>query len=67
MLREWRPRLGHGAGRGAAAGFEPYALTVSYGQRHVVEIEAARRVARSIGVARHVELAIDLRAFGGTP
>jgi 7-cyano-7-deazaguanine synthase len=49
-----------------AAGFELFALSISYGQRHAVEIEAARRVARSIGVARHVELAIDLRAFGGS-
>ena len=49
-----------------AAGFELHALTVSYGQRHAVEIEAARRVARSLGVIRHVELAIDLRAFGGS-
>ena len=47
-------------------GFELFALSISYGQRHAVEIEAARRVARSIGVARHVELAIDLRAFGGS-
>ncbi|APW62786.1 7-cyano-7-deazaguanine synthase QueC [Paludisphaera borealis] len=49
-----------------AAGFTPYALSVAYGQRHAVEIEAARRVARSMGVARHVELTIDLRAFGGS-
>jgi len=49
-----------------AAGFALHALTVSYGQRHSVEIEAARRVARAIGVVRHVELAIDLRAFGGS-
>jgi 7-cyano-7-deazaguanine synthase len=49
-----------------AAGFAPYALTISYGQRHAVEIEAARRVARSMGVVRHIELAIDLRAFGGS-
>jgi 7-cyano-7-deazaguanine synthase len=49
-----------------AAGFEPYALTVRYGQRHLVEIEAARKVARAIGVARHVEIDIDLRAFGGS-
>jgi 7-cyano-7-deazaguanine synthase len=48
------------------AGFELYALTVGYGQRHAVEIEAARRVARAIGVARHVELEIDLRRFGGS-
>ena len=49
-----------------AAGFELFALSISYGQRHAVEIEAARRVARSIRVAQHVELAIDLRAFGGS-
>jgi 7-cyano-7-deazaguanine synthase len=49
-----------------SAGFEVYALTLCYGQRHAVEIEAARRVARALGVARHVELEIDLRAFGGS-
>ncbi len=48
------------------AGFECHALTVRYGQRHAVEIEAARRVARAMGVARHVELEIDLRGFGGS-
>jgi 7-cyano-7-deazaguanine synthase len=49
-----------------AAGFELFALTVRYGQRHFVEIEAARRVAQALGVGRHVELDIDLRAFGGS-
>src|SRR5262245_26517911 len=48
------------------SGYEAYALTVRYGQRHAVEIEAARRVARSSGVVRHIELDIDLRAFGGS-
>jgi 7-cyano-7-deazaguanine synthase len=47
-------------------GYELYALTVSYGQRHDVEIEAARRVAASLGVARHIELFVDLSAFGGS-
>lgn len=49
-----------------ASGFEPYALTVLYGQRHAVEREAARRVAKAMRVARHVELPIDLRVFGGS-
>jgi 7-cyano-7-deazaguanine synthase len=48
------------------ADFEPYALTILYGQRHAVERLAARRVAEAIGVARHVEQEIDLRAFGGS-
>jgi 7-cyano-7-deazaguanine synthase len=48
------------------AGFALYALTVRYGQRHAVELEAARRVARAIGVVRHVELTVDLSAFGGS-
>ncbi len=49
-----------------ADGFETYALTVLYGQRHHIEIEAARRVANVLGAARHVEQVIDLRAFGGS-
>jgi 7-cyano-7-deazaguanine synthase len=48
------------------AGFDCSALTVRYGQRHAREIEAARRVAQAMGVAHHVELDIDLRAFGGS-
>ncbi len=47
-------------------GFELYALTVLYGQRHAVERDAARRVAQAVGVARHVEQTLDLRAFGGS-
>ncbi|HWP35821.1 MAG TPA: 7-cyano-7-deazaguanine synthase QueC [Thermodesulfobacteriota bacterium] len=47
-------------------GFTPYALTFRYGQRHDVEIEAARRVAAQLGAAEHVVLEIDLRRFGGS-
>jgi 7-cyano-7-deazaguanine synthase len=47
-------------------GFEPYALTLRYGQRHQLEIEAARRVASHVGVVDHVVLDIDLRTFGAS-
>jgi len=49
-----------------AEGFDLYALTVAYGQRHAVETAAARSVARALGVTRHVELKLDLAAFGGS-
>jgi 7-cyano-7-deazaguanine synthase len=42
------------------------ALSVAYGQRHAVELDAARDVARSLGIADHVVLAVDLAAFGGS-
>jgi 7-cyano-7-deazaguanine synthase len=50
----------------AADGFRINALTVRYGQRHAREVEAARRVAAALGVARHLELDLDLRAIGGS-
>src|SRR5258708_2914069 len=49
-----------------ADGFELYALTVAYGQRHARELEAARAVAKALGVVKHLELPIDLRAIGGS-
>jgi 7-cyano-7-deazaguanine synthase len=47
-------------------GYEIYALTFRYGQRHQVEIEASRRIAALYSVAQHVVAEIDLRAFGGS-
>jgi 7-cyano-7-deazaguanine synthase len=49
-----------------AEGFEPYALSFRYGQRHSVELDAAKRVAKSQGAANHVIADIDLRTFGGS-
>ena len=46
--------------------FTVYAISFRYGQRHAIEIEAAQRVAESLGVARHVIADIDLRVFGGS-
>jgi 7-cyano-7-deazaguanine synthase len=47
-------------------GYELFALTVRYGQVHAREIESARRVARSLTVARHIEMDVDLARFGGS-
>ncbi len=47
-------------------GYELYALTVSYGQRHAREVEAARAVAGALGIRHHVELRVDLATFGGS-
>jgi 7-cyano-7-deazaguanine synthase len=48
------------------AGFAVHALSFSYGQRHSWELEAARRVAQSLGIASHRIANIDLRVFGGS-
>ena len=47
-------------------GYEPHALSFAYGQRHDIELEAAREVAGAQGVAQHVVAEIDLRVFGGS-
>jgi 7-cyano-7-deazaguanine synthase len=49
-----------------AEGFRLFALTIRYGQRHAHELESARAVAAALGVARHVELDVDLAVFGGS-
>ncbi|HZI43490.1 MAG TPA: 7-cyano-7-deazaguanine synthase QueC [Gemmatimonadaceae bacterium] len=47
-------------------GFSTHAMTFRYGQRHAVEIDAARRVAKRFCVRDHIVVDIDLRTFGGS-
>ena len=47
-------------------GFDIYALSFRYGQRHAIELEAALRVAKRYNVARHLIVDIDLRQIGGS-
>src|SRR5713101_5195944 len=49
-----------------AQGFEAHALSFDYGQRHKIEIEAARRVAKSLGAKEHRVAKIDNQVFGGS-
>lgn len=49
-----------------AEGYQLYALSVDYGQRHRFELDAARRVAESLQVERHVVTTVDLSRFGGS-
>lgn len=53
-------------GLAKAAGFEPVCLTVAYGQRHAVEIDQAKVVAKAAGVVDHRVVTLDLRAIGGS-
>ncbi|MEN9925436.1 MAG: 7-cyano-7-deazaguanine synthase QueC [Pseudomonadota bacterium] len=48
------------------AGYELFALTIDYNQRHRRELEAAREIAAHLGAKRHVVLPLDLRQFGGS-
>jgi len=50
----------------ANAGYRLSALSIAYGQRHAVELDAARAVAQALGIRDHVVLPIDLAAFGGS-
>jgi 7-cyano-7-deazaguanine synthase len=47
-------------------GFENYALSFDYGQRHRVELKAAAKIAASLGAAKHLVVPVDLRLFGGS-
>ena len=47
-------------------GFDLFALSINYGQRHAGELVAARQVARALGVRKHLELALDLTRIGGS-
>jgi 7-cyano-7-deazaguanine synthase len=49
-----------------ADGFELFALTIRYGQRHARELDAATRVAKALAVTRHLEIELDLRNIGGS-
>jgi 7-cyano-7-deazaguanine synthase len=49
-----------------AEGFDVHALSFRYGQRHEVELQAARRMASSFGITKHIVMDIDLRQFGGS-
>ena len=50
----------------SSEGFDTHAMTFRYGQRHIVEVESAKRVARAFGVRDHVIVDFDLRQFGGS-
>jgi 7-cyano-7-deazaguanine synthase len=54
------------AARAREEGYSVLALTVDYGQRHRIELEAAARVAAALGAERHIILPLDLTAFGGS-
>jgi len=47
-------------------GYDCYALSFDYGQRHRIELEAAKRVAASLGAKEHLTLSLDLRKIGGS-
>ncbi len=54
------------AARAIEAGYALHALTIDYNQRHRVELEAAGRIAKALGAARHIVMPLDLTRFGGS-
>ncbi|HCL81625.1 MAG TPA: 7-cyano-7-deazaguanine synthase, partial [Nitrospiraceae bacterium] len=49
-----------------AEGYEIYALSFDYAQRHKIELESAKKVAESLGVKKHLVINFDLREIGGS-
>ncbi|KAF0183164.1 MAG: queuosine biosynthesis protein QueC [Nitrospirae bacterium] len=49
-----------------SGGYSVYALSFNYGQRHAIELEAAKRVARQLGAAQHLVIDFNLREIGGS-
>lgn len=49
-----------------AEGFDVHALSFRYGQRHEIELRAARQIAAAVGISKHIVADIDLRCFGGS-
>ncbi|MCH8293014.1 7-cyano-7-deazaguanine synthase, partial [Candidatus Poribacteria bacterium] len=47
-------------------GYQPYAISFQYGQRHVYELSAAKRIAQQMGVSEHTIVELNLRQFGGS-
>ncbi|MHA7820402.1 MAG: 7-cyano-7-deazaguanine synthase QueC [Erythrobacter sp.] len=54
------------AARALEDGFEVHALSVDYGQRHRLELASAKAIAEKLALASHTQIALDLRAFGGS-
>ncbi len=50
----------------SSEGYELYALSFLYGQRHAIELDAAREIAKAFNVKQHIITDIDLRTFGGS-
>ena len=49
-----------------AEGFEVYAISFQYGQRHAIELTSARRIAKAYAVEKHLVIDVDLRVIGGS-
>jgi 7-cyano-7-deazaguanine synthase len=50
----------------SSEGYETYTISFNYGQRHLVELEAAQRVAQALGAKKHLTVVVNLREIGGS-